>query len=324
MFNSIKKFQFIFALLVIILIAFVSICFASQTNDGKESNGVVVYSISRTVYNQFLECPSKEILDQKESDTMISIYKKSDTSEGNIRREIISKNPVQVDESKGGTMRIGSMPVYVSLVDFIGDKENIKKFLSQNDVVGEIKNVAMLEDQNIPVTIWLQVNQENFFITIDEKFEDYSNNPNTNEYVYRLYTYLEYRNKFGIKDGKLKVNDKDITEGNYVKFQYYGVYIPFRAIMENLGAKVDWDADRNVVLLTCNDKEYILETNNVFSLVEVGESWNILTPPPGGSYCFEMIDDRINMDDFTMQAVVGLMGAKINIDYENLTVEVIK
>ena len=311
-------------ILVVTVSVFSLYAFAATINNSRESGGVMVYSFGYDVFQEFLGNPSREILEQKENNTMISVFTKTDSYDGLIKCEIINREPIQVDYGKGGDMKIGNLPVYSSLIDFVNNKESLKKFLYDKGIVGKIEDVIILDIRNMPVTIWLRVNQENYFITVNEKYDDYVKRDDSCMYIYRLYSYLDYFNKFGVKDGKLLIIGKEITAGNYVKIHYSGAYIPFRTVMENLGAKVEWDIKKNAVLLICNDKEYVFEPDKL-SLVEVGTSTNILMTPPGGAYYYcKIIDNKIIMNNYSMQVVTRLMGAKINVDYDNLIVEIIQ
>ena len=304
----------------IIVNIFALYTFASETDNTNES-GVTVYSFGYDVFSEFIENPVQEILEQQGNCWVIYVLTNMDSSDGRIKCEIINEDPVRVYKADSGKVYIGNLPVYSSLISFTQNKESLKKILDENGVVGEIENVAILDIRNMAVTIWLKVDQEDYFITVDERGDDYCERNDESKYVYRLYSYMEYYNKFGIKDGKLFVNGENITKDNYVKVNYSGAYIPFRVVMESLGAKVDWDAEKNVVLLSCNDEEYVFDPDSLY-MTERGKQDNILLLPPGGYYYCKIIDDRTIMNSDAMEVCVGLMGAKISVDYKNLTVEI--
>ena len=302
--------------------AFAVNAFASNLDKQETKDGLVVYSFGYEIFENFIKNPSQEILEQQVNDVIISIFSNIESSDECIKCETIDNKSVKVDKANEGELKIGKLPVYSSLISFSCNKENLKKMLIENDITGDIADVCVLNMPNMAVTIWLTVNQENYFITIDERYDDYSIKNDEDEYVYRLYSYVDYCNKFGIRDGKLFVNGTNITEGNYVKIHYSGAYLPFRAIMENLGVKVEWDAERNVALLFYNDKAYVFNPNE-FSLIEEGTTTNMLITPPGGVYYYcNIIDDRIVMNNNAMQSIIRLMEAKININYDNLIVEI--
>ena len=274
-----------------------------------ENNGVTVYYLDYDSFNEFTANPSEDILKQKVNNTATDVF---------------SKNTAVYNEN-GRNMKIGRyLPVYASLVDFVNDRGMLEKFLNDNGFAGNIENVSMLEIQNMPVTIWLKTDNSNYFITVDERYDDVIGEDGS-KYVYRLYTYPDYCGKFGDKDGKLIVNGKDITDGNYVKVNYSGAYIPLRPVMENLGAVLEWNAETNSVLIFCNGKKYVFDIDN-HSLYEAGTSNNMLIPPPGGGeigYC-KITDGRTIMNDYTLRVFIRLMDAKINVDYDNLTVEIMQ
>jgi len=320
MFKKINKFKIaiISFIIVGVLISTIAMCaFAAQAaSEHQERDGVMVYRLGYDEFQNFIKHPSLEVLEQESN--AICVFTKLDTPTGLMQWKMINTDPVRVETS--AVLRIGTLSVYSTFLDFVGSKEVLQEFLVENGIAGEVESAIIFEMQRMPVTIWAKMEQEDFFITVNEKFDDYSHS-NPSEYVYRLYSYLDYYDKFGIKDGKLFINGKDITEGNYVKVHYSGAYIPFRAIMENLGAKIDWDTENNEALLNCNGKGYILETET-FSLVEVGTSVNILILPPGGYYYCQIINDRIIMNDQAMQTIIRLMEAKINVNYDELAINI--
>ena len=323
------KIQIIFILITCLL--FINTGFFSVFANDIETKDdeITVYSVSKDVFRKFISNPSMEILQSDNNE--VSVFKKSAAMDGYIKREIVTRNPVQVDEARSGVMRLQyhlNFPIYTEFIDFINDEKNFQNIFSNYNLNCNIETYAIVEGEfpssvNMPVIVWVATEKENYFITINEKPN--LNNPNSTEFCYILYSQSLFVEKFGLYDGTLQVNGEDITsDDKYIKFEHNGVYLPFRAIMESLGATVNWIAEQDIILLTCGNEEYVLETKNNYSLVKAGTSFNLLMPPPGGSYYCAMIDDRIIMDRNTMQVFTNLMNATINVNYDERIVNINK
>lgn len=60
--------------------------------------------------------------------------------------------------------------------------------------------------------------------------------------------------------------------------------MPFRAVMESLGAGIGWDAKAESVSINYNGKRYLLQTKPNLSLYEEGTPRNdLFIPVPGGT-----------------------------------------
>lgn len=301
---------------------------SNRESGEKMGDMVVVYSLDKNIFRDFMANPSIEILESKENNTDICVFTKSKSKEGYIRRKISGRKPEHIDEAVSGYMRIGSnfsLPVYTEFIEFISSKSNIQNIFADNNFNCKVNDYVIVEGRvpnsaKVPVIVWVTTDSGNYYITINEKPE--FNKQLSTEFGYILYTQDAFLQKFGLRDGILRVNGKDITYGNYIKFENNGVYMPFRAIMETLGATIKWDVIQNNTSVKYNNKEYVLEVNNRLSLIEVGTPENILMTPPGGSYYCDIIDDRIIMDANTMKAVIKLIGGTVNINYNNMVVEI--
>ena len=306
---------------------------ASTEENSVGSDEIKVYYFRHESFQRFIKEPSWEILKESGNKWGVTVYQKLDS--GGIRCEEIDEVFPSVVESEEGKFKIGKDPyihVYSSLIDFVNDKENLTTLFAENGVEArEFEETAVFYTPNIPVTIWLRTNQENYFITINRNEEFYDGNDD-NPYTYKLYSYFDYCDKYGVKDGKLLINGEDITQGNYVKIYTYGAYLPLRAVMEKLGVKVDWDTEKNVARLTINGEDFILNPAEL-SFVPAQD------PDPSGKYIFDMrilppgsgsspyecffIDDRIIMNDSAMRLILTyLMGIKLHVSYDDLTIKI--
>ena len=126
-------------------------------------------------------------------------------------------------------------------------------------------------------------------------------------------------------DCKLIVKGKDITSENYINLNYEKHYaeIPLTAVMKELGAKVEWQSNTTAEI-TFDGKNYTLDTTKG-TLIEEGSSFNVLTVAPGSTHgiFYQVIGDEFIIDsDSAKMLIINIMGAKINIDYNNKIVSI--
>ena len=143
--------------------------------------------MSQDVFNQFIANPSNDILKgsvpgipgQAEGATGLAAFVYPDQGEVFYR-------------GMAAPFIVNSL-----LINFAGDPSELKKYLAQNGITGNIKNSALFYTApSIPMTIWVKTDQGNFFITVDEVIPDLngpgieSNSWNADKYSY---TYTFYK-----------------------------------------------------------------------------------------------------------------------------------
>ena len=111
--------------------------------------------------------------------------------------------------------------------------------------------------------------------------------------------------------GMLKMNGVNITSKNIMIHSNYAD-LPLTEVMKNLNMSVDW-IDKSTAEITYKDQKYILNLSNV-SLIEVGENFNLLSPPPGGKRFYTVLGKELILDSNTIKNTLYLMGIKISID----------
>lgn len=296
MVNIMHRFQYIILLGIVGVV-----CMTMQFNHKVNGcDGIMIYSFEFDVFQDFIENPAKSIVEDKER-----------IEETIIKQEEVSKEIVN----------IGSLIVDQSLIEFVGNLDEVEKKLEDLNLKSNVDSAVIVNIPQMPITIWARSNENDFFITIDEQYQD-SIREDKSKYVYRAYTYQDYYNKFGNKDGRLFVNERDITDGNLVKLNYSGAFLPVRAVLEHLGAEVEWNSLSRNIIIRFNEEEYILIPDNLL-LTEKGMSSNLLLTPPGGSYYYcKIIGNRTIMNNDAMQVLVRLLGASIDVDYDNLTIKI--
>ena len=113
---------------------------------------------------------------------------------------------------------------------------------------------------------------------------------------------------------KLIVNGEDITTRVYVNinFEHRYVELPFTAVIQALGAEVEWQ-NQTIAKVSYSNKNYFLDTTK-YSFVEDGKSLNLMSTPPGGIRWCHVAGDEFILDDGTMSGVFQLMGTSIRIN----------
>jgi len=145
-------------------------------------NEITIYDLSRDIYYRFIENPSKNILEEEG----IASFVYPEQGEVFFRD---TRSPFRVNSA---------------LIDFAGDMIELKKYLAQNSIIGDIKNTALVHTAKTPMTIWEETDQGNFFISVDEVPPDLNSLPyGPNDwhaehysYVYSFYTQSEFLEKF--------------------------------------------------------------------------------------------------------------------------------
>ncbi len=286
----------------------------------KDTGEMVEYALPRGVFRDFIKMPSQELL---ESDGVRKhIYSKSEYMTGYIKRKSIYGTTISEDEAKSGVMRIGVLPVYTEFVEYIGSKSNIEQLLRDNGVYEEILAYALIDihiGDDIPASIWVRTNNGDYFITVTGDYE----NPFGTEFIYKLYTKNDFCDKYGLKDGTLKVDGADITGENYVKFEYRRVYLPVRAVAEALGGSIEWDDDDKRAVIESKNGKYVLRVNEYPHFVPISDADYTGAGPTGGLLPFcAIIDGRIIAGEEIIREIAEAFNASVTVDYSNMTVEI--
>lgn len=124
---------------------------------------------------------------------------------------------------------------------------------------------------------------------------------------------------------KLIVKGKEIAVANHIKLNYEHHYaeLPLTAIMKELGAKVEWQS-KTTAKITFDGKYYLLDTTKG-SLIEIGNTLNILVVAPGSKHgvFYRVVDNEFIIDsDSAKLLLINIMGAKISVDYDHRIVNI--
>ncbi len=119
----------------------------------------------------------------------------------------------------------------------------------------------------------------------------------------------------------LIVNGKDITKGNYARINHTKHYseIPFTAVIQELGAKVEWENDTKATI-TFDENKYLLDITEG-TLVKKWDSHklNLITPAPGQNHerVSKVVGNELIVDDSSsLYFFFVIMRATVKVDYD--------
>lgn len=131
-----------------------------------------------------------------------------------------------------------------------------------------------------------------------------------------LYDISKYAVPVTINNCKLIVNGKDITDDVYVMIDYdtETVELPFLAIIEELGAEVEWK-NNDVVIVTYNGMSQEIDTKD--------SDFGIAFPPGGGNskYVRKIVNEDLIIDHISViSALKFTFNASVTIDYDEAVI----
>lgn len=245
---------------------------------------VQIYKISRDTFESFLSKPSVETLSIVDSQSYIY----PENGQWYV------------------THNVSRFPIQQSLIDFVGNQTEIESYLLQHNINGKIKNTLIFEAPYVPLTLWVQTDEENVFITINEQTEDAL-------YVYRCYTSSDYNEKYGCVYALLNVKGKNITDDVPVKMYYNYADIPFTSVLKSLGATLTWESDSKAKI-TFNEKIYILDVENCELYEAENKTENMLYQIDGGRIFVYPAGQELMVDSNTLVCVLEDMGENVAIN----------
>ena len=150
------------------------------------------YGLNFRDYYQFIREPSLDILNQTENGTFI--FSISESNPELIQFKNIAMTPAHISENREGVRLGKSFIVTEAEVRFIGNKAALQAYLLQHGVLDEIEYVAVLDARQVgftpPLAVWIQAGGKNFFIKIEVRFDDPTDNTGT--LVYHFYTHIDF------------------------------------------------------------------------------------------------------------------------------------
>lgn len=139
--------------------------------------------------------------------------------------------------------------------------------------------------------------------------------------------FINTQNELLNNECKLIVNGKEVEHKGYAKINIEKKYaeLPLITVLEAFGAKINWKTSCNAQIFL-KDKIYLLDTqNNILSLSEESSN-NLMFPAPGTNHTsvFKLVENDYIVDSSSLILFMRSIEAKITIDYEKLSINVIE
>ncbi|MBR5320882.1 MAG: hypothetical protein IKU41_03475 [Clostridia bacterium] len=202
------------------------------------------------------------------------------------------------------------------LLDFVRDKKGIESFLLEKGINTNVLDVVIFEAPYVPITVCTITDTSSIYITVNESVEDKG-------YVYRLYSSMEYYEKFHCKEARLVINGDTVATDTLTKMYYGYADVSLVPILKCLGAEVIRVNDE-LTSIDINDKRYYLNIKEKFLYENGYESINLLFQVNGSPIFVYNIKNDLIVDTATLSLVLHNMGEKVFIqfDVENSTVSI--
>lgn len=252
------------------------------------NNEIVIYKITRDVFQSFL----------------------TNSLHSTLENSNISKKTYFQSGGQHTTYNVTLFPVKPALIDFLGTKAEVQKYLESNGINEDLNSMAIIDSPNVPITLWVKTTTKELYITISYKSE-------ISEYVYECFSKLDYIQKYSQKNGKLLVNGQEILTYVPPKIFYKNADIPLLEAIKALGAKVSWE-DNNTAIIFYNNELYRLNLEDCSLYHLRNTDTNLLYQVDGGPTFIYESDKELMIDESSFSSLLNSMGQKIilNIDYE--------
>ncbi len=277
---------------------------------------LVVYTLDREAYYQFMDAPSFEWL-QADHAEALSLYTMAtdNTEEIEVRRRNDGIN--QTSRIEHGTTWIHNIRLCRNLITFGGSAQAIGAYLQQNGIQDTVNDYCLVNCEYFPVALWVNTVDGDYVITFNEYIEDYEehivNDTWREDYVYRLYDHETFIQKVLPTDGTVVVGDASVVS-TVIHTDY--AEIPMIAVMKSLGAtvKTRWN---NRVEFALEDQTVIVDHKKSM----YNDEHFIL---PGGHGFCEYADDELLLDDNSAQQMLDVWGIDVTVDREQGIVRITK
>ena len=219
------------------------------------------------------------------------------------------------------TMEVRRFPINHDLISFVNDLNALQQFLKEHGHSKTICRAVLYDTPKIPLTICAQADDDTMYmITVNEFARD-------ELYVYRLYTFSEYKQKYGGEAASLFVNGSLIGSGLPITIYHGYADVPFIEVLSALGATVSYDDDtvkirsdngiylldvQQRVLISENEKDSMDEPDNLLLRMVAG----------GGAAFVYSVDGLFMVDTVNLREVLEILGYTVDIDCDKDTKEI--
>ena len=245
--------------------------------EGIEYERCVIYTLSRNEFLDIIESPSVEKIINAERQERHIIEQSGKDGRGlryksiGVRREgndYIGTYSVGAAEKR---YLNGSVILSYHFFEMCNDVNIIEDSMTSAGIRCNVLSVVpfymyeydVVTTFGVPVTLYIETDIGNYFMTINEKSEIPENVITTmsQEYDLAIYTSERYKERFGIHEGKININGVLYEDENF-KVQFDNCFIPLRFVMEALGCTVAWDDQTRGVSIVNNQKEFAFKVDD--------------------------------------------------------------
>lgn len=306
----------LFCIVCFLVSVYLTVDMETHVAKGDEKmDGISVYMIPEKEYMNFTTGISYDAL--VDSATTVQTFRLLES--GRIERIQMtdSLSHTQRDEFADGTIRIGNIAMSSSLLEFLGSKASIDRFLSENNVECHCEKISLICIEGLPCFAWVNSAPSDFVITINEFPADVDS---LYGYVYRLYLSDDFSNKLLFKEAKVTIEGSESSVK--IRISSYCTEVPMIALLSELGAEIVWHDQYRQALINWNGGQYTLDVSER-SFVAADDNKNLLAVPPGSFRIFKCLDGEIWVDEASIEAILGLAGLTLEVNYCDLCAKVI-
>lgn len=249
-------------------------------------NHFSIYTLTQFKFQQFIQEPSMEML----------------IGDG------VSKINYTQDSMLHCTTNSRCFPINAEFATFVTNKEIMRAYIGRFMDVEEIVDIAVIDVPNMPMAIWIKTTTDYVFMTISTNSDD--------EYSYNFYTKNDFLKKYAIRESILLVNGVEIKGENTPKTYGDSADIPMLAVLEALGATVEWQ-DETSAVVTYQQEIYMIDIDAPTFYKRGYKKDNLLYKKLGGATVIYSAEKDIMVDIGTLRLTLNQMD-------ENLRIQVIQ
>ena len=230
--------------------------------------------------------------------------------------------------TEGAEWRIGIQAIgtlNTETIAFLGQTENIKAILAENNINCTVKDYAVLSvDYFTDGIIWVDTDQGYYYIQMCRAAEA-EREAGQNQYVYKVYTPAAFLEKLDARDAKILVNGQNTpVVTHYAKIRGNTVSVSLRSALEAMGAVVDWDEANQTILFSYQNVLYQFsvpdESGGAYLYIRKDDG--VLEPVYAGKWLwYYMLDGRTIVNGPELQVFSRLFGKQPEIDFDQLIID---
>lgn len=249
-------------------------------------------------------------------------------------KEYYGTHVLKGGESPWSSWVIGSKVIGLlsyETIEYFGNKKNIQGLLAENKIYCDVKDYAILSAYDcVPAIIWVSTNKGYYYITFrtDDTKEEYLFDTEQNHFIFKVFNPENFLKLITRRDMEILLDGEKIENENYyATMQGEIAKVSLRTILEALGSEVTWDDEKQAVLFTNGEDNYMFKTEDEYTMFD-----SIQVSEKGGEYKpvfwsdrikFKMIENRIVIHEDGIKYFAKIFGKDVEIDHERLIMDLI-